>query len=574
MLILRFILVGILLIPSLALAESTSRKQVLLDKFHSQADSHRIRIRVLANLKTSRRGNTSSGFEALVKAEQALHAPPASLFRRLTNKWRQTRKDRTPRSSSPSSNPRKEQLLSAQLALAARGRSILNVLQSVGETSAAVASNQLGSPPVTPALALRNGVDFIKAKVKESIPEKLDQHAWFMRNKELSRAIHQEHGSLSGLDLKRRLPGLTAEAMSEVLGHLKQIETNPSHLWMSRFVWVVNSYKHHEHGASKALRDLWWMLHDEHGGKGGNSGSKMEEKYLKTLSARLIAHPERKAARALPDSMPPLPRSRLQAIRRLVARARREGSLQRQLLFLETEAMKLRSSESDKRLALGKALTEYLAEYKKPWLNHWLIERLYQFHDQPEPRSWILTSHVEFNNIHRSFSNSEKREVMKQLDQAWKIITNVIHPDLLKRLPEPIVLVESNRTREGHDGITLKLGPRSQVSDILHEFGHHLEGHAGVGLFALAQSMRQQRAFTRGGLKPRANNAKEFVYSGSYHEEYAGRHYSWGPTEMVSKGLEKFSDLNSLREFFLQDGQHALRLIAALQHPETLGVPF
>ncbi len=574
MFIIRLTLVCILFIPCLAQAENTSPKQVLINKFHSQFDTYRTRIRVLDNLEASRLGSTSSRFKARILVEQSPLAKSSSLFHRLIRKMRPSRKDRTHLSSALKGNSRKKRLLASQQALAAFGRNRLKVLPRIEETAAAVASNRSGEPRVTPVQALQDGVAFIKVRVKKTIPKNLDIHAAVMRNQKTSRALHKEHSSLSGLNLEQRLPGTSAAAMAEVVAHLRQIEAHPSHSWLSRLVRVINSYQQHERGASKALLRLWYMLLDEYGGKGPFDKHKMQETYLKELSARLISHPPRKAARALPQTLPPLPRSNQRAIRRLIGRARQMSTIQGQLLFLETEAMKLRSSESDKRLSQGKALTTYLAEYKKPWLDNWLAGRLGRFSRQPTSVSWSLRSDVRCKNQHSVLSDVAKHQVEERLEEAWRIITAVVHPDLLRRVPAPIVLVESNRTRAAHNGKTLKIGPKTLVTSILHEFGHHLEQHAGVGLFSLAHSMRQERAFMNGVLKPRENYPKELLYPGSFHEEYAGRHYPFGSTEMVSKGLEKFGSKEALREFFLQDGQFALRLLAAIQHPETLGVPF
>jgi hypothetical protein len=136
---------------------------------------------------------------------------------------------------------------------------------------------------------------------------------------------------------------------------------------------------------------------------------------------------------------------------------------------------------------LAKKLVHYLGQYKKSWGGRYVASRARIFAGRPVAVSWNLNTDVRFEG---DISRVYQEPLRRRLSEAWDILTGLIHPALLETLPPVTIKVEAGCTRPSHAGTTIRLGPSTTLETILHEFGHHIEVHGGIRLFAMAQAAR------------------------------------------------------------------------------------
>jgi hypothetical protein len=135
---------------------------------------------------------------------------------------------------------------------------------------------------------------------------------------------------------------------------------------------------------------------------------------------------------------------------------------------------------------------------------------------------------------------------------------------MLSRVPRPRVEVDAGRKTGEHSLTKLIIPHEGEVLSLgaYHEFGHHLEKHGGIELFALAGRLLVQRA--HGTETERLKEGKK-RYRGAFLDRYDGVLYDHGASEMISQGVRRL--LVQARDFMLEDGHYALSLLAALQAP-------
>ena len=422
-------------------------------------------------------------------------------------------------------------------------------------------------------VALDDGIKFLAARIKKELPaKKLDDHAARLRHRKLSVAFAKGNKALHKLDLAALVPADLAGSLPALRATLQQLDLKPAATWMTGLGLKYNKLKSSESSADRTLARAVLAVY-RHVEKSVDSPAlkkqAVAEAFLQRLSAGLIRRAGRRStANLLPADLPAFPSSDNKKITKLVKLAATRGSRQRQLSYLERQGARLRGSNDAAERALGQRLIKYLADYKAPWSEAWVQRAMKRFHGADSPLSWNLRSDVVYTG---KVAAKYKDKLQTNLDMAWTIISAVVHPELLGRLPPVKVLVEHNRKRAAHNDKTIKLGPTSSLRAILHEFGHHIEDHGGPRPFSVAQGVREQRANTsvieqlKKLLPKKKYKDGEKAYPGGFVTAYMGKHYSGGYTEIISMGLERFHDPKKVAELFASDGDMVLKVLGALQ---------
>jgi hypothetical protein len=173
-----------------------------------------------------------------------------------------------------------------------------------------------------------------------------------------------------------------------------------------------------------------------------------------------------------------------------------------------------------------------------------------------------------------------RRRFRDRLSRAERIFTGAVNPELWRDWPAIPVEVSQ---RHGVAGIVaeaqgqrvITLRPDSTVKDMLHELGHITEYRAGPTLLATAHAARARRARSstpcalRALLPGTRYPAQVTAYDGGYVDQYMGRYYRDGYTEVVSMCVERFHSPEQMLDLFYRDGDYLLVLLTALQTPRA-----
>lgn len=103
-----------------------------------------------------------------------------------------------------------------------------------------------------------------------------------------------------------------------------------------------------------------------------------------------------------------------------------------------------------------------------------------------------------------------------------------------------------------------------QTRALWHEFGHHLE-YSNPAYKEAAVEWRQSRADTDKPVQMAGREPGQVALPGRYIDEYVGRVYKHGSTEVISMGLQNFSHPRMLTDFYRQDREHFLLILGMLR---------
>lgn len=98
-----------------------------------------------------------------------------------------------------------------------------------------------------------------------------------------------------------------------------------------------------------------------------------------------------------------------------------------------------------------------------------------------------------------------------------------------------------------------------QKRDLWHEYGHMLEDSNPVVQKAAQDWIRERATGELTPLKELTGtnyDESEVAFPDKWYSDYTGKFYPWGSTEVVSMGLEKFSDASSMAMLYNQDREH------------------
>jgi hypothetical protein len=436
----------------------------------------------------------------------------------------------------------------------------------------------------TPDLSRGTALDFVRDRLQTELgAPRLLRHAAQAARQQLGRDLAAKHLRLSrAVDLTRALPGATPVTVQAVQQILARVEGRPASGWLAALrretraqpdrsvrralVLVCNALIAEALPAGVSLRDEL---------------RRQDTAFRERLAARLLWNSDRAlsaqslAAAGLPE-LPPTADAQLAS---LLARARDAGPTAQQYLYLERQAANLRGSSEGQEQQLGQRLGDYLARFKRPWSDRWLQQRATRFTASRPAVAWDLLSNAELSP---TMTPAQQAKMERRLRRAWRLITGLVHPALLQRLPPVSVRVALDGyavpgivDRGGKKVITLLAD--SSVKDILHELGHELEYYGGLGVYAAAHKIRARRGNGRAPLPlqqliPNTSYAASVTgFQGGYLEPYIGRYYGDGYTEVISMGLERFAQRRRARQAFAEDGSYMLALLEALQRPPAIG---
>lgn len=283
--------------------------------------------------------------------------------------------------------------------------------------------------------------------------------------------------------------------------------------------------------------------------------------------------PEQVAPTLLPRGLPALPLVGDPTLVRLVLRARAlPGTNAQRYLWLERQGATLRGDASVPGRRRARALQGYLARYKADWAARWVAERLHAFTGQVRERALCEARFAP------AVGPEVRRRFLERLSRAERIFTGAVNPVLWRDWPAIPVEVSQRHSvagivadAQGRRVITLR--PDSTVKDMLHELGHITEYRAGPNLLATAHAARARRARRsvprplRALLPGTRYPAQVTAYDGGYVDQYMGRYYRDGYTEVVSMCVERFRSAERMLDLFYRDGDYLLVLLTALQTP-------
>jgi hypothetical protein len=379
---------------------------------------------------------------------------------------------------------------------------------------------------------------------------------------------YAEHvGHPSQMDLPAVLSGGTPSwVVGEVARILRSIEAHsPPLLWRSQ----IASYEPKNARVRKALAEVGAAIWNK--AQQTVTADMAKQHLLESFGSFVLAKMEAQLSSDVPRelSVPRLPSSTVLFVRKISRLARSHGRPASQLLYLELQAARLASGDA-KEQGRGKQLRQYLEQYKAPWIDAWLNRRTRQFRDDPR---LVLSDKTVYVSGGRWNESAMRHNMDERLSTAWTYIRWLVHPAILKALPKVVVRIDATRTRAEYGPNEIRLGPECSVETIMHEFGHHIEANSELGILLAANVLRLQRASGA----PMAKLAKlhpgssyrddERTIPGAFVDDYMGKVYSDGPTEILSMGLEKLTYDSSTRKFFMDDGHYAFALLHLLQTP-------
>lgn len=445
----------------------------------------------------------------------------------------------------------------------------------------AVTGEQGGATLIRPVKDSRAGADmrgFVRLRIIDRFGPQLARRTELLRSHRVSIAFVRQHGSPAALPLEQVARTSDRAVLRALRADLIAAQRGPPHLLVRRLVEAFNRRNSSgEAAVAAAIECVVEHIYVRGGGGTVHSKQRVHADLLQRLTRDLIGSVTlRNLTSVLPRRLPSLPKARSDELRRLRRMARSHGGPRAQLAFLERQAALLGGSprRADRRRA--ERLTAYLASYKRGWISGWIEQRMELFAGSPQPVSWKLSSQLDYRG---DVSAEQRQQLEQRLERAWTIIRGAVHPKLLARLPPVAVHVEAERKRAEHEGQIIRIGPKATVATILHEFGHHLEDYGDLELFALAHGLRQRRASGAApvALRRLARGAgyekHEVAYPGGFFHPYIGKRYDGGVTEVISVGLEQLASPHRAAAFAMRDGEYALSLLYALQHPQAVEPP-
>jgi hypothetical protein len=577
-----------LLLTASAFAKKGDRRaelvQMLRERTSNVRPTHPLRERIVANVEASQRARAVSGMGKHLVTEKTLRESNLPWTRRFglaaSRLWRGLRRQQDDKAESRiESSPRRAELLSIQRRKLAEDRQKLDmagVVDNVEFGASIRVGVSYGSPNRYSTSRVRlDAAQFLGERFAKLNPKVVSVEVDRVRNRRASLAIQETYGQFSAYDLRWVEHQYSRKHREDVRIALAEIETHPVESWMPRLASLANKTRGWNGSRYNVYGAIWWKIVRQFGESHKTNENVIRREYLQQKGAELLRHKYGRALeQILPRNLPPLPRANGRFLRRLLGEAKKLDGRQKQLLFLEERLVKLRASGSEDRRKNAEELGKYLSVYKGTWIDKMVNYRFRKFARKPAVLDWNLKANLRFvNQGRRKMTQKGYVQTRQRLDEAWAILLRVVHPQILARLPEVTVVVESDRKRASHNETTIRLSPDSTVATILHEFGHHIEDHSGARIFGAVHALRTELAFNREAprklneLVPKGNyRDNEKAYPGAFASPYQGKIYEKGYTEILSMGLENFADKAGLRRFLLEDGQYALLTMAAIQN--------
>ena len=398
-------------------------------------------------------------------------------------------------------------------------------------------------------------------KIKWRTP--LLRHQEHLRQRRAGISLERNARGLLGLDLKLLFAPLPQQAYGEAKQLLERVAALPSGLWYRELSREARS------AATPALRQAAALAAERLLGKKALDPEQVELA-LKVgtfeLAGKLLQHYQHQSlAGLLPERLPRMTqplglRNRLRWLKSL-----RFGDTKGQYLAFEAELLRQRRELDPLDQWQATELAADLNNFKAAWGPAWLEQRRTRFAKEPLQQPGLRAG----LDLGTTVEGSEREALLGRLDEAWKKISAVVHPELLKAAGAPKIVIDPQAPTPAYDPNkgTITLRPGDEVSSIIHEYGHHLE-HSGVRTMAIPQLLRLNRAL---------NGFDEYVggivtFKGPFLDPYMARHYPFvNGTELLSVGLRRLTDPKTAPSLLEGDALYLLRLLALLQQPGARG---
>lgn len=245
------------------------------------------------------------------------------------------------------------------------------------------------------------------------------------------------------------------------------------------------------------------------------------------------------------------------------------GDVSHQYYNLELSIATLRRSKDPADAMAAQMISKYLLAQKKVWVKQKMEELLLRPAATP---SWDLTSHdVKLEDGVTALPPTDKK-TWKHINEAWDRIKKIASTDVLNKVGPCSIRVKKG-VRANCGGKTMTIDKGEDVKTIMHEFGHHMEDQGGLAPFLHVQRILHERAT---GPELQRVDAVDMRSEMSYSAEmpatgsYAAKYYSHGSTEMVSMGMEFFSNPKLAAELYLKDPEMFMTILAIARGQATV----
>ncbi|MBW2733836.1 MAG: hypothetical protein JRH20_15725 [Deltaproteobacteria bacterium] len=355
------------------------------------------------------------------------------------------------------------------------------------------------------------------------------------------------------MKLDKVLPAQLQDQSATVFKTLKTIDPRPTSIWVKALEQHISRAKGKEREALTLVKEQ--LVHTDIPQLDTKTDARIS---LREMADKVYRHYRRSSYRNLPKSLPDF--SAMPAGLTVEGHLRHSGA--KRLAFLEQKLAQWRGSEKKEDQQQAKRLRRYLVHYKdkNQWGEKWLDQRLNAFSKQRPTGKGLV------GVLDASALDPEQRQAMEKIvGEAWQKITGIIHPELLKRVGLPRIVVNPKQLGAAYlpAKMTIELSPYSNVSAVMHEFGHFLCYRGGLRIFAVAHVLRAERAALKGNLIDLLQGP---AWKGWFFRQYIGREYPGdGATEVLSVGLEHLGSSKEALRVFKADGDFLLRMLAVLQ---------
>jgi hypothetical protein len=171
--------------------------------------------------------------------------------------------------------------------------------------------------------------------------------------------------------------------------------------------------------------------------------------------------------------------------------------------------------------------------------------------------------------------------IRSKVAEAWTKLCEVVDPRVLNAVPPCKVVFDPKNDRAYHYKDFMVVGPNVDVATIMHEFGHHLEGHLPVQTWYQLYRIIERRSgdARKVGISHPADWERGYVAEvggigkhAQHHARYATRYYGGSATEVLSTGIEALADPATAYQLYLRDPEQFAVICNVMRTPGGAGV--
>lgn len=155
-------------------------------------------------------------------------------------------------------------------------------------------------------------------------------------------------------------------------------------------------------------------------------------------------------------------------------------------------------------------------------------------------------------NVKASMTKAELKKLEKRLNESTDFIGSVVHKNIADAKFKNITVKHQHYALGNREGYitelkTMYVTKTSQVGTLVHELGHHIEGHVKDGQKKaqefLARRTKNEKLVPLNSLKKNsAYDSSEMCRPDKFFSPYIGKEYKNNATEVISMGVQELYD--------------------------------